>query len=168
MNPILQETPMLIESLDREFQQLHLRSCQLIESISPDDLYSHPATLPGLDQSTSVGELALRSVAVVEQTFGGITANLWDDPFEWTLPETLPTPAAVLEYFAEVEDTRERAFLSFAADDVLLKEIAVPSGETQPLFVLLLKTLVRASDYHGRAIATLKNLNAIRPSGFNI
>jgi hypothetical protein len=33
----------------------------------------------------SCGEQVLRSAAIVEQSFGGLTANLWDDPFEWTL-----------------------------------------------------------------------------------
>ena len=39
----------------------------------------------------SCGEYILRSAAAVEQTFGGITTRLWDDPFEWTLPEALST-----------------------------------------------------------------------------
>ena len=55
----------------------------------------------------SCGEQVLRSAAIVEQTFGGLTANLWDDPFEWTLPETLSTSAKVIEYLNEVEATRQ-------------------------------------------------------------
>ena len=80
-----------IEGLDRQFAQLHSDSHKLIEAISPELLYHQP---PGKSNSLplhSCGEHLLRSAAVVEQTFGGITTNLWDDPFEWTLPETLPT-----------------------------------------------------------------------------
>ena len=42
-----------------------------------------------------LGEHIVRSAGAVEQTFDGITANLWDDPFEWTLPENLATPREV-------------------------------------------------------------------------
>ena len=96
----------------------------------------------------------LRSAAILEQTFGGLTANLWDDPFEWTLPETLSTPELISEYLAEVNAARQRAFASISGDNQLTKYISVPSGEPQPLFVLLIETLVKAGDYRGRAVAT--------------
>src|SRR5258708_27933844 len=81
-----------IEGLDRQFAQLHSDLHKLIEAISPGLLYQQP---PGKSSSLplhSCGEHVLRSAAVVEQTFGGITNKLWDDPFECTLPEPLPTP----------------------------------------------------------------------------
>ena len=102
----------------------------------------------------SCGEYVLRAAAVVEQTFGGITSNLWDDPFEWTLPETLTTPEKVAGYLAEVEATRRLGFEFFQSDNDLLKEIMAPSGKTQ-LFPLLLDTLARAAHYQGGAKATL-------------
>jgi hypothetical protein len=92
----------------------------------------------------------------VEQTFGGITATLWDDPFEWTLPETLSTPRLVEEYLSEVEATRRRGFALFHSDDDLSKEIAVPSGELKSLAALLCETLARAAHYQGRAYATFR------------
>jgi hypothetical protein len=98
-------------------------------------------------QLSSVGECVLRSAAAVEQTFGGITANLWDDPFEWTLPEYLSTPARMRDYLDEVEETRRRAFSSFTDDDCLRKQVAVPSGATLPLIDLLRETLARAAAY---------------------
>lgn len=103
----------------------------------------------------SLGENLLRSAAAVEQTFGGITANLWDDPFEWTLPENLATNERVIEYLEEVEATRLRAFARFAEDSDLLKEVQVPGGTTRPLIDLLAETLVKAADHQGRAVATL-------------
>ena len=48
----------------------------------------------------------LRSAAAVEQTFGGITTRLWDDPFEWTLPEKLSSTDLLIGYLNEVEQTR--------------------------------------------------------------
>jgi len=98
----------------------------------------------------------LRSAAAVEQTFGGITTNLWDDPFEWTLPETLKTPASVAFYLNEVEATRARGFALLSSDEELRKEIATPSGEMKSLFTLLVETLERAAHHQGRAFATFR------------
>lgn len=148
----------ILESLDREFARLHLRSCAMIENTQDKILYSLP-TPTEIGSLHSVGENVLRCAAVVEQTFGGITSNLWDDPFEWTLPEYLTTPEKVIEHLAEVEKTRTRAFSSFDDDACLLKHVATPSGATRPLVELLLETLVRATDYQGRAVATLKFLS---------
>lgn len=95
-------------------------------------------------------EILLRSAAAIEQMCGGLTANLWDDPFEWTLPETLSNTDRIVDYLTEVDLARQRAFASID-DGALRKHIAVPSGETQQLISVLLETLVRASEYRGRA-----------------
>jgi len=110
----------------------------------------------------------LRSAGVVEQTFGGITSNLWDDPFEWTLPETLSTPARVIEYLGEVEETRQRAFASFRTDGDLLKQIATPSDNMRPIIGLLLDTLVRAQSYQGRAMFLIETLSLTQATRFII
>jgi len=142
-----------IRSLDEQFANLHRQSCDLIERLSPEQLYRElPAT------ADSCGEQVLRSAAIVEQTFGGLTANLWDDPFEWTLPETLSTSAKVIEYLNEVEATRREAFQLFRSDQDLSKEIMAPSGKTQ-LRPFLLDTLKRARHHQQRAIAALDRLN---------
>ena len=151
-----------IECLDRQFVQLHAGSHRLIQALSQDLLYRQPGRQPGSSNSTplrSCGEQVLRSAAIVEQAFGGITANLWDDPFEWTLPESLQTLAKVAGYLDEVEATRRRGFGLFTTDADLLKEIMSPSGYTQ-LFPLLLDTLARAAHHQGRAWATFDMLRA--------
>lgn len=148
-----------IEGLDRQFARLHGHAHRLIEVISPALLYQQP---PGKSNSLplhSCGEQILRSAAVVEQTFGGITTNLWDDPFEWTLPEALPTPEQVAGYLNEVEVTRKHGFELFKSDADLMKEIMAPSGHTQ-LLPLLLDTLARAAHHQGRAWATYEILRA--------
>src|SRR6266699_3948853 len=104
----------LIECLDGQFAQLHSSSRELIRTVSPDLLYRKPPTGSGFPYS--FGEHLLRSAATVEQTFGGLTANLWDDPFEWTLPENLSTTSLVIEYLDEVDATRRRAFDRFLRD----------------------------------------------------
>ena len=139
----------LVDYLDEEFTRLINNLRQLVNSITPDLLYRRPPAV-------TIGENLLRSAAVLEQTFGGLTANLWDDPFEWTLPETLSTAELVNEYLSEVDAARQRAFRSIASDDDLRRRISGPWDEPRPLFTVLLETLVTASDYHGRAVATLK------------
>jgi hypothetical protein len=141
----------LVNQLDHECARLINNLKQLVNSVTPDLLYRRPPQV-------SLGENVLRSAAALEQTFGGLTANLWDDPFEWTLPESLSTAERVTEYLAEVDAARRAAFRSITSDRDLTKYIAGPSGEPQQLFTLLMETLVKASDYHGRAVATLKML----------
>jgi hypothetical protein len=146
----------LISSLDERFARLHARSIAFVEAISGERLYWQPRESSGAFPVYSCGEHILRSAAAVEQTFGGITTNLWDDPFEWTLPETLSTPERVAEYLREVEATRQRGFALFKSDEDLLKEFAAPSGEMRLLCALLLETLERAAHHQGRAFATFR------------
>lgn len=151
-----------IASFDEQFARLHVRSRSLIEALPAEKLYWQPRASSGAFPVYSCGEHILRSAAAVEQTFGGITTNLWDDPFEWTLPETLQTPARVAEYLAEVEATRLRGFALFGSDDDLGKEFAHPSGEMKTLFALLLETLVRAAHHQGHALATFRLFSDVR------
>ncbi|HEY0766132.1 MAG TPA: hypothetical protein VGD61_27365 [Pyrinomonadaceae bacterium] len=116
-----------------------------MQSVPPDLLFRHPPVV-------SVGENILRSAAIVEQACGGLTSNLWDDPFEWTLPETLSNPDLIVEYLSEVDLARQRAFSSIRDDSELSKFISDPNGE-RLLISLLLETLVKAADFRGRAIA---------------
>ena len=152
----------LIADLDRQFSQLHQESRELVHAIPPELLYYRPPNALNSSAAQTFGEQILRSAAVVEQTFGGITANLWDDPFEWTLPEILSTPEKVADYLDEVEATRKRGFELFQSDEDLLKEIMAPAGATH-LQPLLLDTLVRARHYLGSAKATFDLIRAEEP-----
>ncbi|HEV7475141.1 MAG TPA: hypothetical protein VGN90_13900 [Pyrinomonadaceae bacterium] len=164
----------IVESLDREFARLHVNSGAAIARAPAGSLYLVPAQA-GIPSSTaestsmcSIGEGILRSAATVERTFGGITSNLWDDPFEWTLPEYLSTPDKITAHLAEVEEIRRRAFNSFADDDCLLKRVSLPSGESQPLIALLLETLVQAVNHQAQALLVLRILSGISPPRFII
>jgi len=122
----------IVEHIDQAFAALIVTLKDLAaRSISPENL--------------------IRSAAAVEQMCGGLTANLWDDPFEWTLPETLYNPDRVIEYLDEVDLARQRTFSSID-DAALTKRISVPSGESRLLISLLLETLVKASELRGRAL----------------
>lgn len=151
----------IVNSFDQEFVRLDLRARSLVKATPFEIFYKAPET--SVLNSHSVGELVLRGAGVVEQTCGGLTANLWDDPFEWTLPETLSTPALISEYLDEVEQTRRNAFARFINDRDLEKLIATPAGAAQPLVNLLLDTLLRAAGYQARAAVILSLLVRVNP-----
>ncbi|HKY45449.1 MAG TPA: hypothetical protein VJM50_20315 [Pyrinomonadaceae bacterium] len=137
----------IVNQLDLELTGIVSSLKELVNSVPENLLYQ-----------SSIGENILRSAAVIEQTCGGLTANLWDDPFEWTLPETLSNADRIIEYLSEVDLARQRAFNSILDDSVLSKYISDPSGEPRLLVSLLLETVVSASDYRGRAQGTLRVL----------
>jgi hypothetical protein len=124
----------IVQHLEREFSELIQSLKDLVRSVP--------------------SEYILRSAAVVEQTCGGLTSNLWDDPFEWTLPETLSNADRIVEYLSEVDVARQRAFSSIQDDSALTKFISDPSGE-RLLISVLLESLVRAAEFRGRALAGL-------------
>jgi hypothetical protein len=138
----------IVNHLEREFAGLINSLKNLVGSVPFDLLYHTPPPV-------SFGENILRSAAVIEQTCGGLTANLWDDPFEWTLPETLSTADRIVEYLSEVDVARQRAFASIVDDSALTKYIAVPSGEPMLLVSLLVETLVTAERFRVQALACL-------------
>ena len=148
----------IVRGLDEQFARLHRRSVALVRAVPAGRLYWQPPREPAARTFPvhSCGEHLLRSAAAVEQTFGGITVNLWDDPFEWTLPESLPTPETVARYLEEAEATRLRAFEFLRSDEDLSREIAAPAGEMRTLFSLAVETLARAAHHQGRAYATLR------------
>jgi hypothetical protein len=142
-----------VESLDKQFAEIHKTSSDFIANLPAESLYT-----PGeVSSYNTCGEQILRCGAVIEQSFGGMTANLWDDPFEWTLPETLNTAAKILEYLKEVEDLRNRAFLAFKDDADLSKEIMTPAGPTQ-ILPFLLDTLKRARHHQQHAFRVFEVL----------
>ena len=144
----------LIAWFEREFARLEQAWRELIQATDDDRLYqSDGQHNPGVD------EQVLKSARIVEQTFGGITANLWDDPFEWTLPETLTTSQKLLAYLGEVENARRRGFELFQSDEDLQKTVMTPSGPRQ-IMSLLLDTLVRAGHHHLNAESCFKKIEA--------
>lgn len=145
----------LIDSLDSQFLNLHRRLCGLVEKIPDEKLYWQPREIERDFPVNSCGEYVLRSAGKVEQTFGGISTKLWDDPFEWTLPEALSTKELVLDYLSEVEETRQRGFALFKGDDDLRRELPAPE-KLKTIFTLLIETLSVAENHQGRAMAIFK------------
>jgi len=148
----------MLDAFDRRFAALHTRSISLLEKITSDQLFLKPRETKNSMAMFSCGEFILRSAAAVEQTSGGITTRLWDDPFEWTLPEKLSTVDLVIEYLDEVEETRQGAFRFIDSDESLDKQIQAPE-KLRTIFDLLLETVARAEHYQGRAFAIAQMLS---------
>lgn len=142
----------LIDSFDRQFRAVHDRSVLLTAHVPADKIFWKPRDLGRTMAMFSCGEYILRSAAAVEQCFGGITTKLWDDPFEWTLPEKLSTPALVIEYLAEVEETRQKGFAYFTGDGDLSREMPAPD-RLRTIHEILLDTVARAENFQGRAFS---------------
>lgn len=147
----------ILSSLEYEFTEIDRRARELLRVIPGELLFARPRDVPNTMAMFSCGEYLLRSAAMVEKTFGGITTRLWDDPFEWTLPEKLSDHEGILRYLDEVEDTRARGFAFFTSDADLVKELPAPE-KLRPLISVLLDTLARAGHYQGRAYAVFQAL----------
>jgi hypothetical protein len=152
-------TRVIVESLDNEFALLHNNSLQLLRTTPSALLYVTLAQHHTATDGLSVGESLVRGARILEQTFGGLTANLWDHPLEWTLPENLSSISLLAEYLNEVEETRKRSFSTFLTDDDLLKSISLPTGTFQSLINLLLTALIQAAHYQGQGLAILRSLS---------
>jgi hypothetical protein len=142
----------LIDSLNSQFHLLHTRSYELVGKIPTEKLFWQPTETHFQFPVNSFGANILRSAGKVEQTFNGITTRLWDDPFEWTLPEQLATNELILEYLTEVEITRLKGFTLLQFDEDLQREFPAPV-KLLTIFELLLETLTTAENFQGRAIA---------------
>lgn len=145
----------LIEIFDVAFAAAHSRTVELLAQTSDEFLYVRPRELPKTFTMFTVGEYILRSAASVEQTMGGITRRLWDDPFEWTLPEKLHTAELIRSYLDEVEVSRVEAFAFLSSDEDLLKQMPAPV-DIKPIAAILTETLSRAEHFQGRAFAVFQ------------
>ena len=81
--------------------------------------------------------------------------RLWDDPFEWTLPEELSTARLMTDYLTEVEQTRLKGFTLFKSDEDLQREMPAPE-KLKTIFEILLDTVSRCEHFQGRAFAVFQ------------
>jgi hypothetical protein len=144
-----------LRNLEQDSVELLSALKEFVRMVPDEMIYRLPSDRAG----TTVGEAVVKSAAVLEQTFGGLTSNLWDDPFEWTLPETLTSGALIIRYLDEVDVARRRAFAFLADDSALTKMVSVPSDGQISVLELLERTLLRAASYQNEAAKMLKNLS---------
>ena len=151
----------LLKAFDEQFSAIHRFNMDLLALVDPSQLFHAFGPTGNALAPASFGEAILRSAATIEQTFGGLTTRMWDDPFEWTLPEKMFDHARIREYLEEVDALRLNGLGFFPKDDALLKSIPAPE-ETKPIFVVLLDTVKRAAHYQGRAAAFAQALTHSR------
>lgn len=120
-----------IDHLDAQFRRLH----HLLVA-QANELPEHP-------YSDLAARSILRAAASIEQICNGISTRLWDDPFEWTLPEYLSSRTRIIRYLDEVESTRQLAFAYLTDDSDLDKQIPAPR-KLRTLFELFSDTLREA------------------------
>lgn len=154
--------PTQLSTLSVAFETLHARSLAVLDAIPEERLYAKPRELDQTFAMFSCGEYLLRSAAAVEQTFLGITRKLWDDPFEWTLPEALGTKEAVKTYLIEAEAARIEGFGFLKSDDDLQKQMPSPE-KLRTLFEILLETLAKSEHYQGRAVSIAQYFSDAKP-----
>ena len=142
-------------NLEHESEELLSALKAFVRAVPEEMIYRPPSDRAG----ATVGETVVKSAAVLEQTFGGLTSNLWDDPFEWTLPETLASRALIIRYLDEVDVARRRAFAFLVDDSALTKSVSVPADGQISVLELLERTLARAASYQNEAAKMLKNLS---------
>jgi hypothetical protein len=148
---------MLIETLDGYFDSLDSRQRELINCVSEVKLFWSPISATDSMLTLSVGGGVLRSAAMVEQVFLGLTRRLWDDPFEWTLPEKLSTKKAIMGYLGEVAEARNKGLAFITSDGDLSRRL--PAPETlKPILQVLVEAVARAENYLGQAEAVAKML----------
>lgn len=157
----------LIEIIDRHFSELHNSSVSLVREVGDKGLFLGRNDLDSLSASMTCGEQIVRSGAVVEQAFGGISARLWDDPFEWTLPEELSTAEKVEEYLYDVDAFRKKCMLAFGNDSELSRTVPAPE-ELRSILEIFLEAMTRSANHLGKAtllcqIQRARNQHVRRP-----
>lgn len=141
----------LAAAIDSAFEDVS-RGCRtLITDVPPEILFKDFRGYPSTSMC-SIGEYVVRSAAMVERAFGGLTTRLWDDPFEWTLPEELFDPAEIARYLDEVDASRRRGFLFIASDEDLSKQTPAPV-RMRSIAEILIEAIALARHYQGRAFA---------------
>jgi hypothetical protein len=153
----------IIEELQSSFDELIRRSVEMTKAVAADDLFRKPAQFEGSYEMFSIGEFMLRSTGAIEQAFAGITTRLWDDPFEWTLPEYMASPERILDYLDEVSETARRGFTFLKDDDELKRQLPAPR-ELKTILQILLSAIERAAHFQGRAAAACQLVSGKRPA----
>jgi hypothetical protein len=145
----------LIDSLDSRFGDIDRRQRLLLSEVTQDQLFWSPVSMNDSMIVLSVGGGVLRSAAMVEQAFLGITRRLWDDPFEWTLPEKLSTTSAITEYLDEVATTRSQGLKFLKSDTDLAQQLPAPE-KLKPILEVLVDAIGRSENYLGRGDAVFR------------
>jgi len=150
------------EILETLFQGHAVRMREVLDKTPESHLYERPRELPHSFVMFSSGEYLLRSAAAIEQVFLGITRKLWDDPFEWTLPEALNSKELIANYFDETFRSMDEGFAFITSDGDLDKEIPSPE-KLRSIMEILVDALMRSEHYLGRAVSVAQYFSDEKP-----
>jgi hypothetical protein len=141
----------IVIAFDWAFDEISKGSRKLISNTPPEILFKD---LRGYESTAmcSIGEYVVRSAAMVERAFGGLTRRLWDDPFEWTLPEELYSVPEIDKYLDEVDASRKSGLLFLHSDDDLSKQLPAPQ-KLKSIADILIEAIAESRHYQGRAFA---------------
>jgi len=153
----------LIEEFEIEFEAAETRLRALLEKTPEELLFAKPFHDEKTLVELSVGGCIIRAAAMIEQVFLGITRRLWDDPFEWTLPEKLSSRDAILGYIEEVTETRTKGMTFLGSDTDLSRRLPAPE-ELHSIFAVLVEALLRAESLCGKAEVILTAVERSDPS----
>jgi len=143
---------MKIEDLAEEFQTVEESIATVLPLIPEEKLYWKPFQSPNHLRIYSCGELISHAMGTIEAACNGILNNFWDDPFEWTLRESLPNHHYLGNYIDEVKGVTRETFALLKTED-LPKKIYLPNGEPTTIGKLLLRTLLHAVHHRGQLYA---------------
>jgi hypothetical protein len=152
----------IVAGFARSYQAVLRSLNERTRTASDAALYIRPATFPGgASASHSAGRLIVRAVGDVERLAHGLLANFWDHAAEWTMPEFLPTAAAIQSHIADTEALIVKLFQTLNDAD-LAKTVCLPDPRDVMIGDLALETLLAA---HGRDIAAAWTLRLVMPRG---
>lgn len=152
----------ILRSLTREYKRLLTGSHTCLDTMPEAALYWRPA-LPHHDFSNrSSGESFIALAGGIEYVINGILSNYWDHPAEWTMRETLATPARLQQYLTDVISLTSK-FEATLTDDDLPKVIYLPTPRQTTIGTLLVERLALAAQHYGQALATWRAFLAAPP-----
>jgi uncharacterized damage-inducible protein DinB len=141
-----------VEALNDQFELMHRNLIEVLELVPEERLYWKPFESKNFIRVYSVGELISHIGGIIEYTFNGLMSNYWDDPFEWTLREALPTRSHLVAYLEEVARVRRLAFDRLQDED-LAKVIHFPNYRRATIGEVLIDALAHASHHRGQIYA---------------
>jgi hypothetical protein len=150
----------LISEFDRKFVRLHQDRSKLARDVGDGFIYRPLVETENSFASQTIPTLLIRSAAVVEQVINGMTVRLWDDPFEWTLPEGMPTIRHLTAYFDDVERARVCGFRFLQDDSDLTKSIPAPV-ELRTLHEVLVDVLQRSHQLLNEAETHMRKTDSL-------
>ncbi|QUV99024.1 hypothetical protein J8C02_06170 [Chloracidobacterium sp. MS 40/45] len=152
----------ILRSLTREYKRLLTGSHTCLDTMPEAALYWRPS-LPHHDFSNrSSGESFIALAGGIEYVINGILSNYWDHPAEWTMRETLATPARLQHYLADIISLTSK-FETILTDDDLPKVIYLPTPRQTTIGTLLVERLALAAQHYGQALATWRAFLAAPP-----